>query len=252
MSDTHIYTTNSEFGHYEVVDTMYNNRPARVLYSGHGLTAQSGVALDQNPELLFDYNQRFIELIRGLRPKRVLLIGGGTFTLPTALISEFPAIHLEVAELDPILLQIGEQYFNFAAGKHTSVHIMDGKQYLLQSAEQFDLILLDAFFESTIPHVFQTNDTATLFANHLRAGGIIAANIIASYYGVRSRTLRLQIAAFRSAFSNLQLFPAGYEPSLWMPQNFILTAQNGRRELQPYLRYSQLPLPGNTGDILRH
>src|ERR1700752_3186245 len=75
------------YGHYTVVDTTYSNRPARVLYSGREFrTAQSGIALDDQDEMLFDYNQRFLELARGLEPKRALLIGGGAFTLPKRLL----------------------------------------------------------------------------------------------------------------------------------------------------------------------
>jgi len=248
--DKRIHATHSKFGHYEVIDTTYNNRPARVLYSGGGLVAQSGVALDDVPELLFDYNQRFLELVRGLRPNRVLLIGGGAFTLPNALLAEFPKLRLDVVEIDPVLFQIGQQYFDFTPSKHTTVHIIAGEKFLEDSEQQYDLIVLDAFFESAIPSVFQTNKNARQMAAHLRLGGVLAINIISSYYGHRSFTLRRQIEALGTAFTNVQLFPAGYEPSLWLPQNFIVTAQNGIRELQPYMRYAAVQLPDNTGDAL--
>src|SRR6476469_4412698 len=89
----------TQHGHYVVADTIYSGRPARVLYSGNHQAAQSGVAKDDNPDLLFDYNQRFIELVRGLLPKKILLIGGGALSLPKALLEEFPEVSLDVVEL---------------------------------------------------------------------------------------------------------------------------------------------------------
>lgn len=248
MADTPIYTTDTEYGHYEVVETTYNNRPARVVYSGSGLTAQSGIALDGQAELLFDYNQRFLELIRALQPHRVLLIGGGACTLPTVLQTEFPGMHLDIVEIDLELVKIGECYFGFEPNNHTNVQIMDGEDYLKKNKQMYDLILLDAFFESTIPSIFQTKEVAILFAKHLREGGVLAINIIASYYGQRSWTLRRQISTLQEAFSNLQLFPAGLEPSQWVVQNFLVVAQNGERGIAQHLRYASLALPDNTGD----
>lgn len=241
--ETVLYEAESQYGHYTVVDMTYGGRPARVLYSGNHQAAQSGVARDDRPDLLFDYNERFLELVRGLRPQRVLLIGAGACTLPVALQAEFPNIHLTIVEIDAELLKIAEAFFDFAPGPRTAVHIVDGRKFLAQDGQQYDLIILDVFSNAAVPLPFQTVEAAREYASHLRPGGVLAMNIIASYYGERSRTLRRQVACLQASFSNLQLFPAGHEPSLWLPQNFVLTAHGDGRDLRRHLRYSPVRLP---------
>jgi hypothetical protein len=60
-----VFEGDSKYGHYVVSDGTYAGRPARALYSGNGDAAQSGLALDSNKQLLFDYNQRFWNCFAG-------------------------------------------------------------------------------------------------------------------------------------------------------------------------------------------
>ncbi|HET6924440.1 MAG TPA: fused MFS/spermidine synthase [Candidatus Saccharimonadales bacterium] len=225
-----------------MVDAIYNGRSARILYSADRLTAQSGLALDGQPELLFDYNERFMELVRGLKPKRVLLLGGGAYTLPRAIIDEFPSVDVTVIELDEGLFAIGQEYFGVPYTKRLRVVHGDAVKELPEISAVFDLIIIDVFIGPLIPSGFQTADFVHELQKHLAMQGTVAMNIIAGYYGQRSMSLRRQIASFESAFSNVQLFPAGAETSLWTPQNFILTASNSTTDLQPFQRYKALEL----------
>lgn len=82
-----IYNGTSKLSHYRIIDRVYNDRPSRLLLSGDKGAPQSGLALDDQTELLFDYNQRLFEVALSLEPKSVLVIGGGAFTLPRALLT---------------------------------------------------------------------------------------------------------------------------------------------------------------------
>src|SRR4051812_8954262 len=131
--DQVLYETDTEYGHYQVVDSYYLGRPARVLYSGEYGAAQSGVARDNKDDLLFDYNARFRDLVRGCKPRTLLIVGGGAFTLPAALAREFPALEQDVVELDGGLLDIARRFFNFQPTENVRVHIGDGRKYLAAS-----------------------------------------------------------------------------------------------------------------------
>jgi len=244
MSNDVLFEGDSEYGHYIVADTIYAGRPARVLYSGQHEAAQSGAARDDKPELLFDYNQRFMELVTGLEPKRVLLIGGGAFTLPKALMEAWPSLELDVVELDPLLLPLARRYFDFKPTKRVQVFQTDGADFLQQTSEVYDLIMIDAFTHTTVPATLQSRAAASQFRDHLRPGGVVAMNCIATYHGLRSAVLQRQISAFRTAFSRLEMFPASPDQSLWLLQNFIVTAHNTGPELRAYFRYQPLELPG--------
>ena len=235
-----VFDGNTDQNHYRVVDTIYSGRPARVLYSGDYHAAQSGVAKDDGDDLLFDYNQRFLELVRGLNLKSALLIGGGAFTLPKAISDEFPALALDVVEVDRGLLDIARDHFGFEPSEHVRVLIDDGYHFLQNNTHKYDLIMIDAFIHAEIPQELQTIEAANLLRHALNPEGVVGINTIASYHGVRSTVLRRQIAALQTTFTKLELYPASRSQSLWIPQNFILTAQNAARPLENYLRYQPI------------
>ena len=241
--ETIIYNSTKGLLYHQVVDTVYNNRPSRMLFSKDRIAAESGIALDNNTELLFDYNERFMELIRGLKPKRVLLIGGGAFTLPKAINEEFPDIALDVVELDPELYKISKKYFGFQPNNNTHIYIQDGIEYLESTKQLYDLIIVDVFSNNIIPESFQSKYFIKSLKKSLRKDGIIAMNIIASYNGRLSTSLSHLISIFKLSFDDVQLYQVDYGLSLWISQNFIITAQNVSREIQPLLRYEALQPP---------
>lgn len=232
-----LFDGDTEFGHYEVVNIIYAGREARVLYSGNRAAAQSGMALDDKPELLFDYNQRFMELIDGLKPRFILLIGGGAFTLPKAIIEKHPEIQLEVVELDPSLVDIAKQYFDFKLTAKTIVYNVDGREFLEQADKKYDLILVDAFVHATIPEDLRDYEAIQNYATHLREDGVVAMNVIASLRGDRSAMLGDMLRSGRRVFDEVEIFPASPGISEWTAQNFVVTMQNGLHDIEEYLPY---------------
>ena len=237
MKEIVIFDGNTEFDHYIVVDEVYNDRPSRVLYSKDKIAAQSGVALDNKKELLFDYNERFMELIRGLNPRSMLIIGGGAFTLPIAINKDYPDMALDVVELDPGLVSIARDHFGFTPNENTRVHIGDGSNYLEKLDFTYDMIILDAYEQTKIPVSFQTPEVSRMLSNRLNQGGLVAMNIIASMHGVRSQVLYRIDKAMESSFSEIEVSPAGRESSLWIAQNFVLTAHDSPIEVGEHLSY---------------
>lgn len=227
MSDNDglIYETDTPYGPFQVVDMIYEGRPARVLFSGERLAAQSGIATDGKPQLLFDYNQRFMELLESLEPepRSLLLIGGGALTLPMALRARFPELSITVVEINPTLPQIAETYFGYQPDDKLQVRITDGRSFLAESQETYDVILLDAYSSSTMPKDLMTVEAAQAFAVHLKPAGVIAANVISSYYGARSVAITQLAAALKSVTQDIEIYPANKSLlSFWMPQNFVL------------------------------
>ncbi|HEY1064196.1 MAG TPA: fused MFS/spermidine synthase, partial [Candidatus Saccharimonadales bacterium] len=175
--------TNTELEHYLVVDRVYEGRPARVLFSGPQRAAQSGIGLDDDPDLLFDYNQRLLEVANALYPSRILVIGGGAFTLPQALVVALPEATVDVVELDPGLETIAAKYFGLQENDRLHITYTDGRAFVEQSREQYDLVILDVFSELAIPRQFLTVEFIAMLHEHLTSTGCVALNIIASYQG---------------------------------------------------------------------
>jgi len=222
-----IWEGDTTFGHYQIVDTPYNNRPARVLYSGHGRAAQSGVATDGNPDLLFDYNQRLFELLTAVTPKRMLLIGGAVCTLPKALLAVLPELCIDVVEPDDGLTKLAYEYFDLPVDERLQITYTDGRTFLRANQERYDVIVVDAFVHTAIPRELRTVEAFQAVAAHLQESGLLAMNVISAYYGNGAQLLGGLYAAAYQSFATVDLFLASSGYSLWLPQNVILIGQKG-------------------------
>lgn len=244
MKQDIVWEGNTEFGHYKVIDTLYDARPARVLYSGDRQAAQSGVAKDGKPDLLFDYNQRLLELATGVLPGRILLIGGGVCTLPQALLAAMPSVVLDVVEPDSGLTQLARRFFGLQQSARLHIFHTDGRSFLASHHGKYDMILIDAFTHTAIPRDLKTVQAMQALNKHLNRSGMVAMNVISAYSGSSSHVLRELYAGYCQVFDVVDVFLAGRGYSLWLPQNFILTAQKqSPLPLKEYMRYEAVPPP---------
>lgn len=237
LSGTKLFETQTAYSYYQVWETVYGGRPARVLYSGNGQAAQSGLALDDKSDLLFDYNQRLFELITGVRPKHILLIGGGMYTLPTALVGEFPDIIIEVIEIDAQLDAMASRFFNFSPGPRLHIQHTDGRRFLDTATTRYDMIIIDAYSHTSIPASLTDQAAARAVKRSLLPESLVVINTISSYFGERSETIKQVAIAYEAVFPKVDIYPASHGTSLWVPQNFLLIGQLKRQQLSQFLRY---------------
>ncbi len=254
QSEQLLYTVTTDHETYRVVERQYEGRPARVLFSGERHAAQSGIGLDDDPDLLFDYNQRLLELANGHYAKRVLVLGGGAFTLPMALLAALPMAQIDVVELDQGLKDIAERYFGLRADDRLRLHFGDGRAYLETARRaSYDLIIIDVFSELHIPEQFLTVEFVAMARRALAKGGVVAMNIIASYQGRNAGLIKSQIAAYAAQFDAVELFPAAYGLTSWLPQNLLLVAQRQPlMDMRPYIRFAPIALPEYSADDVYH
>lgn len=217
-----LYAGESPYGRYKVVETTYNERPARVLFGSRG-SPQSGVALDDEPELLFDYNQRFLEMIMSVNPSSVLVIGGGAFMLPIAAYERFPRLKIDVVEIDPLLVKISRDFFNLPDDKRLTVHVEDGAEFIRRSKKRYDMIIIDAFSGFTVPEQLIDKDSIKQYKRHLTRKGVFAINFISEYKKRRFRLAHKLVAAFGEVFPQVALYPADPAYLRGAEQNLLLT-----------------------------
>ncbi|MEO7904267.1 MAG: fused MFS/spermidine synthase [Candidatus Saccharimonadales bacterium] len=218
-----LYVGSTSFGDYRVIDTMYNGRMSRILY-GSNNTPQSGLAMDDDPELLFDYNQRFLEIAQSTQPEAVLIIGGGAMTLPTALSRQLPQTTIDVVEIDPLLPQLAADYFGFGRCERTTVVIDDGVDYIKRCAKQYDMIIVDAFSGDEVATALFSASIASEYQRCLAQDGIVVVNFISKYH-TRHRVLTHDLVDnFQSVFDVVIIYPADHDEPRREEQNLILVA----------------------------
>ncbi len=220
---TTLFEGSSELGTYKVVDTIYDGRPARILY-GNRQSPQSGMATDDDPELLFNYNQRFLEMIESRRPKHILLIGGGVFMLPKAVLERFNDIRIDVVEIDSLLPELARQYFKLEDDPRLKIIIADGRDYVTNSTDTYDMIILDAFSGYDIPYSLLTREAVSLYKQHLTINGFMTINFISEYRTFRQRLTHELIATFGEQFNAVALYQADHLFPSKAEQNLMLVA----------------------------
>src|SRR3954469_15757062 len=93
--------------------------------------------LTQPQKLIFDYTQMMLTgLYLNPNPKRVLIIGEGGGTIPTALHEMLPNTQIDLVELDKAVDSVARQYFEFKPGPKTRVFIEDGRVFVKRTIPQ--------------------------------------------------------------------------------------------------------------------
>jgi spermidine synthase len=81
------------------------------------------------------------------------------------------------AELDPVVVELSKKYFGIKDEPNFKVVNEDGRQFLTQSTQRYDVILLDAYHGPTVPFHLLTKEFYHLVADRLNEGGIVLQNL---------------------------------------------------------------------------
>jgi spermidine synthase len=138
-------------------------------------------------------------------PKRLLVIGLGGGTIPTALRELLPEAEIDTVEIDPAVTQVAKRYFGFKDDPKMKVHEMDGRVFVkraIREGRKYDAILLDAFDHEYIPEHLLTVEYLEEVKSLLAPGGVLVGNTFSSsrLYNHESTTY----AAVFGTFFNLK------------------------------------------------
>jgi len=219
-------------------DTFYHHirveedEDARYLYFDR--TLQSAMNLNDPTTLRLLYS-RYASLGLAFRPdaKKALIIGLGGGSIPKKYNKEFPAMEIDVAEIDPEVIQVARKYFSLKEGKNLRVHAQDGRLFLTRTAQRYDLILLDAYYTDAIPFHLTTREFFQVAERKLAPNGIVVANIIGAVTGPGGRITRSVVKTLREIFPQIYIFPTRGTSgvSLDTIQNVIVIAAKERQRL---------------------
>jgi spermidine synthase len=170
-----VHESDSQFNHLVVRE---ESDGARTLQFGREGVIQSRVNLDDPMDLKLQYT-RAAMLAWALvpAPRRVLIIGLGGGAMPRYLHRVLPKAHIDVAELDPAVHRVAREYFGLPDDDRLQVHVGDGRAYVHGAAEQWDLIVLDAYGDSDIPRHLATAEFLTDVKAHLAEHGVVSGNV---------------------------------------------------------------------------
>jgi spermidine synthase len=145
-----------------------------------GLGRQSCKRLHEPDKLVFSYTRMLLSgLFLNPNPRRILIIGEGGGTIPTALQEMYPNAQIDLVELDEAVDSVARAYFGFRPGPKTRVFISDGRIFVKRIAVQkpnYDLVLLDAYEADYIPEHMLTREFLREVKATMAPNGVIVAN----------------------------------------------------------------------------
>lgn len=220
-----LFTHDGVYERLTVVDRPYAGKPARFFLQDK---STSGIMYRDEDTLAADYT-KYYALYKMFVPElsRALVIGGGVYSIPKALHNDLPLAQIDVAEIEPSLEEIARTYFRLPETPRIKTYTMDGRRFLYDTKESYDMIFSDVYYSLySIPAHFTTREFFTEAKEKLSPNGIFVANIIGTGARTPDSLLFSEIRTMQSVFPNMKVYAVGSKTALTV-QNFILVGING-------------------------
>ncbi|WP_254769184.1 spermidine synthase [Salinilacihabitans rarus] len=221
-----VYQTQTPYQELEVID----DGDVRTLYLDG--SRHSATDLDDPDRHVFAYTRYFhLAMLMHENPEevdRVLFIGGGGYTGPQDFERRYD-VTVDVVEIDPEVTETAETYFGLdRADDDLRVHTADGRRFLAESDETYDVIVLDAYKQDQVPFHLTTAEFMELTESRLSEDGVLLANVISAPSGPASEFYRAQYATAAAAYPQVYAFRTSESSSI---QNVELVATKDETRL---------------------
>jgi spermidine synthase len=208
----HARTGAEESGLLLDMDSFYNHihvaEESGTRYMDFDNLRQSAMLLSDPWELRLRYT-RFLALALAFRPepKRVLILGLGGGSFPKRLYRDFPQVVVDVVDIDPEVITIAKRYFQVPEDSRLRLHRQDGRRFLRETTDRYDLIFLDAYNSDTIPFHLTTREFYRELEAHLAPDGFVVSNIIGALRGPQSAFFRAMYRTLAETFPTVYVVP---------------------------------------------
>ena len=105
----------------------------------------------------------------------VLILGNGTGTYATQCQKYFPGTKVEGVEIDPSITELAGEYFSLDPA--VEVVTYDGRAYLDEIDRKYDVIMVDAYQDITIPFQMASKEFFSSVRKHLKDSGVMVVNM---------------------------------------------------------------------------
>jgi spermidine synthase len=210
--------------HYNHIVVTENYRGLRTLRFQKGGARQSVVKVGDPDHLELPYAQAMpVALAFVDAPQRILIIGLGGGTIPSFLHKHYPQTRIDVVDIDPDVVDVARKYFGFQEDPRLQAYVADGRRFIEECRDPYDLIFLDAFDRDSIPYHLATREFLRATRKALKPDGVVASNIWSSYTNALHDSM---LRTYRDVFPDVYLVEvqgAGNEIVLALPRRRAVT-----------------------------
>ena len=218
----------SRYSRIMIRDIYYNKRPLRVLQTDSQIW-QSGIYKNGNRSLVFPYANAFALAARS-RPfaNKYLIIGGGAFNFPEYLSNNYPKAQIDVVEIDGRLTTVSNDFFGLKPHKNLDTVEADGRQFLNNNTNRYDIIFMDAYSSLIPPFQLFTKEAVMHIKSSLTTNGLAVINLVSSSRNPRQGFIAGSARTYKQFFANVDVFEADVDRQANQRQNLILLASDNK------------------------
>ncbi len=151
-NDSYILSTNVLFG---VQSVKMKEDGLTGMYYDYALAGNAMARADGVPDIL------------------ILGLGTGTFAYQTKYY--FGEANIDGVEIDEKIVKLARRYFSLP--QDVNVHVTDGRAFLSATDKKYDVILVDAYQDITIPFQMSSIEFFTEVKEHLEPDGVMVVNM---------------------------------------------------------------------------
>ena len=198
----------------------------RILRFERGGARQSLVKLGDPDYLGLPYAKAaFTGLALSTEPQRILVIGLGGGTLPSFLHKHYPGAAIDAVDIDPDVVAVAKRYFGFREDARMRAHVGDGRRFIEDVRQPYDIIFLDAYGSDSLPEHLTTLEFLQAVKRAVKAGGVVVGNV----WGRGSNRLYdAMVRTYQDVFDDLYILDvrgAGNQILLALPRPLPLTQE---------------------------
>ncbi len=137
----------------------------------------------------------------------ILILGNGTGTYATQCERYFDNVTIEGVEIDQKITDLAHRYFELPSDVNVTTY--DGRAYLNAIDRKYDVIMVDAYQDITIPFQMSSIEFFTLVKEHLTDDGVMVVNM--NMRGKREGNINQYLAdTISNVFSEVYTVECGY------------------------------------------
>jgi len=163
---------------YSLVVVTEDDQGMRTLRFGTGGVRQSVAKVGDPDHLELPYAP---VMLSGLalcpEPKRVLVVGLGGGSIPSFLHKHYPKTRVDAVEIDPVVVEVAKQFFGLNEDETLKTYVQDGRQFIEERPNTYDIIFLDAFGSESIPYHLATREFLQAVRRSITAQGVVLADV---------------------------------------------------------------------------
>lgn len=220
--ETVLYDEEGFYHRIRVVETPSGRGAIRLLE----LDSTHEGAMAVNGSFMPFWYTRFVNLAPVLltEPKRAAFVGGGAFSMPKRFADMYPEARIDVYELDPEVVAVGETFFGLKDYPRVQAITGDARRALTQQdGEPYDFVFGDAYDGvQWVPFHLSTREYYQTVRDRMTERGVYMTNLISSLDPEEGAFFYATAKTLQDVFGHLRVFARSRDPKL--SQNLIIVA----------------------------